>query len=107
VWSSRRAPTQEVSRQEAQARELQLAVGPPQARVSRQVREHAVLVEPQPVLELLASQPPVGAQAQPEEQRELAQVPKDGVKLLWPPLPSQHAPLPPQFPRPPHLSDVA
>jgi len=85
---------------------LQARVSPPQ------VPAHVAPRASPLVLGLLASRPPVGAPARPEEQQQEEQQsplpgPLAAVTLPLPPLLSPCARLPPRFPRPPLPLDVA
>jgi hypothetical protein len=91
-----------------QARESLLPEVMLQARVSPpQVPAHVAPRVSPLVLGLLASPPPVGAPARPEEQQAPLPGPLAAVTLPLPPLLSPCARLPPRFPRPPLPLDVA
>jgi hypothetical protein len=72
-----------------------------------QAPAHVELEEPPRALGPLASPPPVGAPAQPEEQREPLQEPVAAAKRPSPQLLSPSVRLPPRFRRPLHPADDA
>jgi hypothetical protein len=90
-----------------QARELQLMAVLRARVLLPQAPAHVELEEPPRALEPLASPPPVGAPAQPEEQREPLQEPVAAAKRPSPQLLSPSVRLPPRFRRPLHPADDA